>query len=252
MERVFDSHLHIINSKYPLVTNNGYLPSDFFVSDYLKRVAALNIQSGVVVSASFQAFDQTYLMNALSLLNKSGSEYVGVTQISSVVSDQELLALHDHGVRAVRFNLRRGGSAAVSELEFMAHRIHDLVGWHVELYTGFESLISLKDTLTRLPSVCIDHLALEKKSHHLLAHLVGGGVKVKATGFGRLDFDPYPCISHLYGINPDAIMFGTDLPSTRADTPFMDRHFYQLLDTLGASAAQKVCWDNGRSFYGLS
>jgi len=252
MKRVFDSHLHIINPKYPLITNAGYLPPDFIVSDYLDRVASLNISSGVVVSASFQAFDQTYLMNALSLLNKTRSEYVGVSQISSDVSDQEIKTLYNNGVRAVRFNLRRGGSASVSELEYMAHRIHELVGWHVELYAGFDALMSLKDTLTRLPSVCIDHLALEKRGHNLLAHLVGRGVKVKATGFGRLDFDPYPCISHLYEINPDSVMFGTDLPSTRADKPFIDKHFYQLLDVLGESAAQKVCWENGRNFYGFS
>ena len=73
---------------------------------------------GAVVSGSFQMFDQTYLVDALG---KLGPRYVGVTQLPATVTDDELMRLDAAGVRAVRFNVKRGGSADVQDLASMAH-----------------------------------------------------------------------------------------------------------------------------------
>ena len=61
---VFDAHFHIIDPRFPLVANNGYLPDPFTATDYRARAAALHVTGGAVVSGSFQAFDQTYLRDA--------------------------------------------------------------------------------------------------------------------------------------------------------------------------------------------
>ena len=58
-------------------------------------------------------------------------------------------------------------------------------------------------------------------------------------------------IKDVMAINPDAVMFGTDLPSTRAPKPFEDKHIYDLVACLGGQAAKKVCWSNARNFYGF-
>ena len=42
---------------------------------------------------------------------------------------------------------------------------------------------------------------------------------VKATGFGRIEVEPIQTMRELMDIN-DVLMFGTDLPSTRAKRPF--------------------------------
>ena len=55
-----------------------------------------------------------------------------------------------------------------------------------------------------------------------LKALVKQGVYVKA-GFGRIEVEPIAAIKELIDINPDAIMFGTDLPSTRAKRPFVNK-----------------------------
>lgn len=122
---IFDTHLHIIDPAHPLVENNGYLPAPFTVDDYQKRIDGLGIAGGAVVSGSFQAFDQGYLIDALRAL---GPTYVGVTQIPAGTSDREILRLHEAGIRAVRFNIARGGSASLHELDLLAHRVHDLAG----------------------------------------------------------------------------------------------------------------------------
>src|SRR3970040_2802313 len=107
---IFDSHFHIIDGRFPLVPNQGYLPDNFTCADYLERDRKLKIAGGAIVSGSFQAFDQTYLVTALEEL---GPTFVGVTQLPASVPDEEIMRLNAAGGRAVRFNLRRGGSEGV-------------------------------------------------------------------------------------------------------------------------------------------
>lgn len=177
---VFDAHLHIIDPAHPLVANNGYLPDPFTVTDYQNRTTGLNIQGGAVVSGSFQAFDQGYLIDALHAL---GPTYVGVTQIPADTSDARILALHEAGVRAIRFNVVRGGSASPDDLDRLARRVHDLAGWHTELYVDARSLDGLEDRIAALPAASIDHLGMHEDGLPTLLRLVERGVKVKATGF---------------------------------------------------------------------
>jgi predicted TIM-barrel fold metal-dependent hydrolase len=152
-------------------------------------------------------------------------------------------------VRAVRFNLKRGGSEDVRHLETMARRVHELAGWHVELYVDSRELAGLFDTLVRLPSASIDHLGLAREGFGTLLKLAEKGVRVKATGFGRVDFDVPAALRELYAANPACLMFGTDLPSTRAPRPYRDEDFLLVIETLGDQAARAVFHDNAVQFY---
>ena len=244
--KIFDSHLHIIDNRFPLVANNGYLPNEFTSNDYLERMKPYALCGGAVVSGSFQGFDQSYLMNALE---KLGPSFVGVTQLPVTVSDDEIIQLNHTGVRAIRFNLKRGGSAEVIHLSSMAQRVYELVGWHVELYVDSKDLPGLYDTLIVLPSVSIDHLGLSKSGLGLLTKLAENGVKVKATGFGRVDFDVKSVMSDLYSANPTSLMFGTDLPSTRAPIPYSNQDFLLVVDALGEVGARNILSQNAIDFY---
>jgi predicted TIM-barrel fold metal-dependent hydrolase len=244
--KLFDTHLHIIDSRFPLVPNNGYLPDEFTCEDYLDRMKGYQLAGGAVVSGSFQALDQTYLIDALE---KLGPRFVGVTQVQASVADEELIALDRAGVRAVRFNLKRGGSEEVTYLDSLARRVHDLVGWHVELYVDSRDLASLYSVLVALPAVSIDHLGLSSEGFSTLLKLVEHGVHVKATGFGRVDFELKTALKELFSANPDAIMFGTDLPSTRAPRPYEDHDFALIIEALGAKSARKVLFENAARFY---
>lgn len=244
--KVFDSHFHIIDDRYPLVANQGYLPGNFTCADYQGRVKDLNIVGGAIVSGSFQAFDQTYLLQALEEL---GPTFVGVTQLPASVSDEEVLRLNAAGVRAVRFNLKRGGSETVEKLEFFAERVYEVAGWHVELHVDSTHLADLYPILVGLPSISIDHLGLSKSGLRVLLTLVERGVHVKASGFGRVDFDVMPVIKAITAINPNALMFGTDLPSTRAGRPFSDNDLKVLTESVDDDTTRKVMYENAVSFY---
>jgi predicted TIM-barrel fold metal-dependent hydrolase len=244
--KVFDSHFHIIDNRFPLVPNQGYLPDNFSAKDYLNRTKHYDLAGGAIVSGSFQAFDQSYLIGALSEL---GPRFVGVTQLPASVSDEELIELSETGVRAIRFNLKRGGSEGIEQLEKFGMRVHEIVGWHVELYVDSKDLAELYDILITLPAVSIDHLGLSKSGFPTLLKLVEEGVHVKATGFGRVDFDVKEALKEICSINPDALMFGTDLPSTRAPRPYSDSDLLVVCDALGEEMAKKVLYENAVTFY---
>lgn len=243
---VFDCHFHIIDQRFPLLPNNGYLPEDYSCADYLERMRRYKLVGGAIVSGSFQAFDQSYLLDALHTL---GPAFVGVTQLPFTVTDQELLDLDWAGVRALRFNLKRGGSEEVAHLDAMARRVHEVVDWHVELYVDSAELAGLYGTLIALPAVSIDHLGLSKTGLNTLLKLAQKGVRVKATGFGRVDFDVKTALREIYAANPDALMFGSDLPSTRAPRPYSDEDYALVIEALGEEAARKVLCSNAVTFY---
>ena len=244
--KVFDSHFHVIDKRFPLVENRGYIPAEFTVSDYLKRTKSYQLAGGTIISGSFQGFDQDYLLAALADL---GPNFVGVTQLPATVSDAELIRLDRAGVRGVRFNLKRGGSEGIEKLDRFSRRVYELVGWHTELYVDSKDLPDLHNILIQLPRVSIDHLGLSQAGLPNLLSLVEKGVFVKATGFGRVDFAVKSVLWEIAAINPDALMFGTDLPSTRAPRPYSDDDYFIVIDALGEKLAQKVFYENGVKFY---
>jgi predicted TIM-barrel fold metal-dependent hydrolase len=243
---IFDAHFHVIDPRFPLVPNQGYLPDRYTVSDYRERTKDYNVRGGAVVSGSFQAFDQDYLVDALSRL---GPGFVGVSQLPVTVSTEELLELDEAGVKAVRFNIKRGGSEGIQHLDTLARRVHETVGWHTELYADAGELDEQMPVLMALPAVSIDHLGLSARGFPNLLKLAEQGARIKATGFGRVDFDVSSALKDLYSANPGCLMFGTDLPSTRASRPYTDRDLQLIAETLGEPAADQVFWSNAARFY---
>ena len=244
--KLFDAHLHIIDSRFPLRANHGYLPSEYTCEDYLNRMSGFTVCGGAVVSGSFQAYDQSYLVDALT---KLGPSYVGVIQLSETFSDDDLLKLNRLGVRAVRFNLKRGVSIDRNSLKRIANHIYEVVGWHVELYVDSIELTDLYHVLLALPAVSIDHLGLSKAGFSTLLKLVEKGIYIKASGFGRVDFDVRAAIVELYSANPKSLMFGTDLPSTRADKPFNDNDYFLIEEILEPDQACNIFFRNAIDLY---
>ncbi|MCD5992609.1 amidohydrolase family protein [Pseudomonas sp. CDFA 602] len=248
MPRIFDAHCHIIDPHFPLQANNGFLPEPFGVEDYLAVVEPLGVVGGAVVSGSFQGFDQRYLQEALRRL---GPGFVGVTQLPASVTDAELETLNGFGVRALRFNLKRGGSEQLDQLEALALRVHRQAGWHSELYIDSRELAEIEDRISKLPAISVDHLGLSAEGLPVLLRLAERGVRIKACGFGRVDFPVQAALKDLYAANPDALMFGTDLPSTRAPRPFEKNDIDLVTEALGETGAHKVLWENAAHFYRL-
>lgn len=246
MVKVFDTHLHIINPTFPMYENQGYMPEAFTTEDYLQSVKPIELVGGTVVSGSFQQFEQTYLIDALQ---KLGGCFVGVTQLPYDTSDEEILTLNRQGVRALRFNVNRGGSEDITRLNYFAKRVYEIANWHTEIYINSKELPTIAPIIKQLPAVSIDHLGLSKDGLSNLLELVENGVRVKATGFGRIDFDPIQVMKEIYSINPDALMFGTDLPSTRAKRPFEFSDIDLIQNNFDSKAVEKILYKNALNWY---
>lgn len=244
--KIFDSHFHIIDTDFPIVENDGYTPSSFTVEDYSTTKERLNIVGGAIVSGSYQGFDQTYLINALE---KLGPNFVGVTHLPAAISDSRILQLHELGIRAVRFNVERGGSAKLDELQYFSARIDELVGWHTELYIDSNAIEELLPTLKKIKKVSIDHLGISKEGFPNLLKFVKAGGNVKASGFGRTDMDVVKAMKEIVAIRPDALMFGTDLPSTRVEKAFKKQDVDLIINNFDEEQAENILYNNAYNWY---
>ena len=243
---LFDAHFHIIDDRFPIVENNGYLPDSFSCEHYLTRMQGIKLVGGAVISGSFQAFDHSYIFDAIKQL---GSKFVGVIQIDSNITDKEIIDLNEKGVRGIRFNFVRGIAPDIDDVVNLALRTYELASWHSELYIESKMLEGVYHKLIKLPAISIDHLGLTNKGFDVLLKLVSRNAKVKATGFGRVKFNVVDVLKKLYSENYDCLMFGTDLPSTRAPKPFNNSDFDLIINSFNTLAIDKILFKNAIQFY---
>lgn len=248
-KRIIDSHLHIYDEQFPLIENQGHIPKPFYIDDYRKLVAGMPFEGGVIVSGSFQGFEQRYLKAALENL---GDNYVGVTQLPGTISDEKIQQLNEHRIRGVRVNLKRGVHRDIQGIVEFGQRIWDLAGWHLEIYVDSRELDDMVPTLLKLPKLSVDHLGMAKSGLSQIRRLADAGVKIKASGFGRTEVNIADAMTTLYKANPDCLMFGTDLPGTRSNRSFEPSDVDTIVDALGdEEAVDKVFYQNAREFYKL-
>lgn len=156
-------------------------------------------------------------------------------------------------MRAVRFNLYRGGSATLADVDTLARRVHDLAGWHSEFYLDAADLADLEPTLAALPQVSADHLGMSDDASGALLRLVESGMVVKAIGFGRMKVsDPDTLMRKIIDANPAALVFGSDLPSTRAAAACRDNDIDRVAHAVGAQHVGAILAGNARALYRLS
>lgn len=243
---IFDAHFHIINPEIAPLSDNGYTPEPYTVDDYRSAAEKLGIVGGAVVAGSFHGFREEPLLDALQRL---GPHFVGVAQLPPNVSDESILRLDQAGVRAIRANIRRGLPYSFPELFRLAERVHQLAGWHTEVYADGAQLAQWSERLLDLPRIVVDHLGLTSEGLPALYRLVESGAYVKLTGFGRLNFDPSPVIRELATVNANALLFGTDLPSTRAPRPFQESDLIRIVDSIDANDRDRVYYHNAVALY---
>ena len=247
--KCFDAHFHIINNKYPLISNNGYIPNTFAIEDYKKTLSKFPLQlcGGAIVSGSFQGYNTDYIIEALNIL---GEQHVGVINLPLNVSDEEILLLHKKQIRAARFNLYRGNNISIKSIINIAKRIYDLTKWHIELYADLESIKNLYNILISLPKVTIDHLGLFDNNTNLLLKLAEKGVYIKATRFSKLNYKLIPSLMRkIYNISPNSLIFGTDLPGTRAPRQFNNSDLILFTNNFNEKELHNIMYSNAKNLY---
>lgn len=72
---------------------------------------------------------------------------------------------------------------------------------------------------------------------------------MKATGLGRVKLDVPRAPQAITAREPDALMFGSDVPSARAERPSQLADADLLRNVLGPALARRAMWDNAQEFY---
>jgi len=115
------------------------------------------------------------------------------------------------------------------------------------------SLGQLADTLAAGAGLC-DPRAVEvlvTEGPERVRELVDRGARVKATGFGRTTIkDVAEVLRRIHAVNPEALMFGTDLPGSRARRVFEDADLELVAEALGdGDGWDAVTGGNARRWY---
>ncbi len=243
---LFDAHLHIFEPVFPLPGNQGFVPEPFTAEQYRVRTASLGVVGGAVVAASTQGTDPAPLLAAARVL---GPRFVVVAEAHPGQGEEDFAALAAAGVRGIRFNLFRGGAFGLPAMLAHARRAAGF-GLHAELYADAATLGAHVDALAALPAgLALDHLGMTEAGLPATVELARAGVKVKATGFGRVSLDVAHALGRLADAAPGALMAATDLPSTRAQRPFEEADLALIARILGPDRARAAFHDNAAAFY---
>ena len=98
-----DSHCHVFGpgGEYPFAPERKYTPCDASRAQLYALRDHLGFSRNVVVQATCHGADNRAMVDALV---HSGGKARGVATVRRSVTDTELKAMHDSGVRGVRFN----------------------------------------------------------------------------------------------------------------------------------------------------
>ena len=222
-----DAHCHVFGpaAKFPYDAKAAYRPEDAPFEALQALHARLGLERAVIVHASCHGADMRATLGAIA---RSGGRYRGTAIIDSSVGEKQLEAMHQGGIRAVRFNFVRhlGGRPEMGFFKQTVERVRAM-GWHLILHLDAQDLVELEPILERLPvPFVIDHMGRVKAAdgldqpafRALLALMQRPNAWVKICGAERVSSkgppftDAVPFGRALVEAAPDRVLWGTDWP----------------------------------------
>lgn len=251
-----DSHMHIYDRRFLADgASHANFPEHATVADYLDVQRQTGTQRTVVVTPRNYGTDNRVTLDAIQQLGYDRTR--GIAVLTPDVTDTQLAALHDGGIRGIRFTLYTPVNAAVTfeMVEPLARRIAEL-GWHVQLHWTAAQIVEHRAMLERLPSsIVFDHLARlpmpDGVSHPAFGTVRGladsGRVWVKLSG---------PYLDSVAGVTkdyadtaktarawvdalPDRLVWGSDWPHTQFESQIDYDKMWAFAGVLLPSAADR-------------
>lgn len=222
----WDCHIHVLDPRFPVVTNPVYQPPVATVDDYRAVQRRLGLSRVLVIQSSTHGTDHACLLDAVARLGPGAR---GVAMVEASVPDAELARLTQGGVRGARCLMTPGGVLSWNEVPCLAARIQEH-GWHTNLQMRGNTFPKWFEVIRALPGpVVIDHLGLfsrpvepEHPEVQVLFRLLDTGrvwVKLSAPYGGGLMGPPpftaaWPLARALIRHAPDRMLWGSDWPHT--------------------------------------
>ncbi|AOB31947.1 2-pyrone-4,6-dicarboxylate hydrolase [Bordetella sp. H567] len=267
-----DAHCHVFGpyDRFPLRHPSSYAAPDAPARRYLSMLDTLGAQRGVLVQPAPYGTDAAALLDAL----KQGQGRLrGVAVADPGISDAGLQALHDGGVRGLRFVEARDpagrlfpGSVGFDQIAALAPRMKQH-GLHAQLWAPCDVYARHLPALAGLGlPLVIDHLGSLVPARgpaddvfQLLRGLLADGALWMKLTLCRVGTAPdYADARYLHdafaSANPDQCLWGSDWPFVRMGekAPAADALLDVAWDWLGSDALRHKVWvDNPARLYGF-
>jgi 2-pyrone-4,6-dicarboxylate lactonase len=269
-----DCHAHIFGpaAEFPYVAERIYTPPDSTWDHYRHLLNTLGVERAVLVQPSVYGTDNAAMLAALAA---AGPGLRAVAVVDPDISAQELEALHQAGVRGLRFNLvdRHDARNVVPTdvLRAIGERIAPL-GWHLELLVNLDEAPDFAAAVKDLPvAIVLGHLGyprggapswLKHAGFAELQRLLGAGrCWIKLTGPYRISGTelPYHDVDEvaraLIETAPERMLWGTDWPHAMMKKRMPnDGDLCDLLERWAPDARtrRRILVDNPVALYGFT
>jgi 2-pyrone-4,6-dicarboxylate lactonase len=223
-----DAHCHVFgpSAQFPYAPERKYTPCDAGKDELFRLRDFLGFSRNVIVQATCHGKDNRAMVDAC---RAAGDLARGVASVGKDISREELRAMHEAGVRGVRFNFVKRLVDATPQEVFIgiAEKIQEF-GWSIVVYFEAQDLEELTPFLRKLPGIIVvDHMGrpdVTKGVDHpdfqrfvdLLANNENIWTKVtcpeRLTVAGPPYDDVVPFARSIMERFPDRVLWGTDWP----------------------------------------
>jgi D-galactarolactone isomerase len=270
-----DCHHHIYDPQFPFTRPDVRMIANARVSDYQLLQRRLGISRNIVVTPT--PFPASFADNLVTLdsLTAFGANARGVAIVYPGITDAELKALADGGVRGIRFVLAFAeGSASVipattiDAIESLGKRVNAL-GWHVQFNVTADQIVAAEDLLNRFPAqIVFDHMGhmpqpagIEHPAYKIVLRLVDKGrtwVKLSVTyDSSKVGPPTYADVNKVGAAYvqaaPERMLWGSNWPHPRETTKPDDAMLFDLLGAWAPSEAtrRRILVENPETLYGF-
>lgn len=247
-----DAHCHVFGPahRFPFSAKAKYLPEDATPEMLFALREGLGFRRSVIVQASCHGTDNRATLDAIARSNGTAR---GVAVVDPAIPEEDLAALDDGGIRAVRFNFlkRLVDDAPKDRFLEVASRLPE--GWHVVIYFEADILEELRPFMDAIPvPIVIDHMGRPDVTQGpdgadmvAFRRLLDSrqDIHFKATCPDRLDpgGDPWDAfaeaVAPLVADYPDRCLWGTDWPHPNMqDNPPDDGHLVDMIPRIAPTA----------------
>ena len=252
-----DAHCHVFGpmAQFPFSAKAKYRPADAGPEQLFALRDHLGFAKNVIVQASCHGSDNRATLNAIAKSNGPDGlpRARGVAVVDPAISEDELHALHEGGMRGIRFNFlkRLVDDAPKDKFIEVARRLP--AGWHVVIYFEADILEDLRPFIDAIPvPLVVDHLGRPDVTQgpdgpdlRAFRRLLNSrpDLNFKPTCPDRLDptGDPWNAFAEavrpLVEDYPDRCIWGTDWPHpNQQDIRPDDGHIVDMIPRIAPTA----------------
>ena len=248
-----DCHMHIYDPRVPFAAGAMLPHPEASVGQYRALQRSLGLSRAVVVAPSAYGADNSATVTAIKTM---GADARGVAILDPAISDRDLAALHDAGIRGARFNFHLQPAPTLEVMQRLAPRVAEL-GWHVQVGMRAPRLLADAQALKALPgTLVLEHCAgipatpafRAEPAYRIVLDLIDTGrcwVKLSGPYLREPEGAPsypvlLPMIDDLVRRAPQRLVWGSDWPHPSERVKPDDAALVALLPDWIASPADQM------------